>query len=416
MTLADQITSNLDFSELNNFPNIKTIFEAIEAVGGEARFVGGCVRDCILSKPINDIDIATTLLPEQVMEILKKHQVMVIPTGIKHGTVTAIIKPYHYEITTLRADVNCNGRHAEVSYTTDWKIDAARRDFTFNAFSYSPEKGFFDYFDGLNDLKAGKVCFIGDASARIQEDYLRILRFFRFYAYYGSSIPEVDSLNMCAKYAPNLSKLSGERIQAEMRKIFAAKNCVDVLNLMHQANILNHIFGLQPFNFVGLEKVIKLEQEFALEIKPLRRLAIFLSGLSDEIINSISKRLRFPNHEAKYLYTLCHPTYDIPDQIPKFELQKIIRRVGGTIAFDLLLHKWSKLELLEAKLELVRLQDILFGWEPPQFPLKGRDITLNLNYQEGKIIGELLQKAERYWENNEYQKTKDELIKYLQQQ
>ena len=181
----------------------------------EARFVGGCVRDLILNKPINDVDISTPLHPEKVIELLELNGIKTMPTGLQHGTITAIYKSYHVEITTLRRDVTCDGRHAEVEFTDDWKQDAARRDFTMNALSCSVDGTIHDYFDGLSDLKNGVIRFVGNADNRIKEDALRILRLFRFSGRYNLIITN-DALDACTRNAHTIKVLSGERIQSEM--------------------------------------------------------------------------------------------------------------------------------------------------------------------------------------------------------
>ena len=190
--------------------------------GGDARFVGGVVRNTLLGLAVKDIDIATPLPPDEVMRRLKRANIRAVPTGIDHGTITAIVDGRPFEVTTLRRDVSTDGRHAAVTYTTDWREDAARRDFTINALYASADGEIFDYHGGLADLAQGRVRFIGDARARIREDYLRILRLFRFHAWYGKGDIDPDALNAVAHEKAGLAKLSGERIQQEFLRLLEA--------------------------------------------------------------------------------------------------------------------------------------------------------------------------------------------------
>ena len=200
-------------------PQSKKLLEAISNAGGEARFVGGCVRDTLIGKKINDIDLATNLNPDQTTKALEAAGLKVIPTGIDHGTVTAIVDDEKFEVTTLRLDVATDGRHATVKFTDDWQADAARRDFTFNALYMDADGKVYDYFGGQEDLKNGETVFIGSAEDRINEDYLRILRYFRFrgrYKIHPGQGYDPDVLAVIDRLAPNLTKLSYERIWSEI--------------------------------------------------------------------------------------------------------------------------------------------------------------------------------------------------------
>ena len=198
----------------------RAVVDALTADGQEIRFVGGSVRNALLgggnTTAHRDIDIATPRTPHQVIALLDNAGIKNIPTGLAHGTVTAVVDGRHFEITTLRSDVKTHGRHADVAFTDDWQEDAARRDFTMNALSCTPEGDLYDPWDGIRDLEAGRACFVGDAERRIEEDHLRLLRFFRFHAWYGKGAPDKDGLAACAAWAPSLATLSGARIQREM--------------------------------------------------------------------------------------------------------------------------------------------------------------------------------------------------------
>ncbi|MDD9336115.1 MAG: CCA tRNA nucleotidyltransferase [Wolbachia sp.] len=217
------------------------IIEAIENSGGESRLVGGCVRDSILKRDVHDIDLATNLLPSQAIEALKLRNIKTIPTGLKHGTITAILNQRFFEITTLRHDVKCDGRHAEVRFTDNWQADASRRDFTFNALYVDKHGRIYDYFGGIEDLKARRLNFIENAEDRIKEDYLRILRAFRFHA----KICVVDLsdkiLAVCKKHSHKIYNLSGERIRDEIFKLLEYDNPVPTLKSMQKSDVLQKI-------------------------------------------------------------------------------------------------------------------------------------------------------------------------------
>ena len=214
----------------------RKLMDVLTASGAEARFVGGCVRDALLGKIDADVDldVATGLLPDQIIERLEAAEIKAIPTGIAHGTVTAIIAGQSFEITTLRKDVACDGRHADVQFTDDFELDAKRRDFTINAMSTDRLGRLFDYFGGVEDLKAGRIRFVGNAEERVREDYLRILRFFRFYARFGRPPADQQALQACKVEAAGLARLSGERIRSEMLKLLASGNAVAALTLMSE--------------------------------------------------------------------------------------------------------------------------------------------------------------------------------------
>jgi poly(A) polymerase len=199
------VTSSIADASWRHWPETQKLVTAFSSYPHAVRFVGGAVRDTLLDRLVQDIDVATTLLPEATMSVLQQAGIHVVPTGIQHGTVTAVIDGRHFEITTLRKDVACDGRHAEVAFTDNWQEDASRRDFTMNAMYMSTEGELFDYFSGQEDAKAGRVRFIGDANTRISEDYLRILRFFRFYAHYGREAPNYEALVACAANVSHLA-------------------------------------------------------------------------------------------------------------------------------------------------------------------------------------------------------------------
>jgi poly(A) polymerase len=259
----------------------KKILGILSASDAESRLVGGCVRDALLGRENFDIDIATVLTPYNVIRTLKAAEIKTLPTGIKFGTVSAFLKDEKFEITTLRRDLNCSGRHAKVEFTNDFEVDAKRRDFTINALSYCPFKNIlYDYFEGAKDLEAAKVRFIGDAEARIKEDYLRILRFFRFSCYYAKHLDSVG-YEACARLQAGLEALSGERIKWEMDKIIVSDNSPLILNRMFESGILNTLFRIELFDHKILTHAINLAKKSNSIFSAAARYAILFLGLEN---------------------------------------------------------------------------------------------------------------------------------------
>jgi poly(A) polymerase len=349
----------------------------VAALGGEVRLVGGVVRDTLAGQVTKDIDLATPLLPEMVIEKLSAARIKCVPTGLAHGTVTAVVEGRPYEITTLRRDVSTDGRRATVTFTDDWQEDAARRDFTINALYAEPETGEIqDYFGGVADLAAGVVRFIGEPLTRIAEDHLRILRFFRFNARFGKSAPHGESLAACRVRANDLMALSRERIAMELLAILALHDPSDAIALMIDNGIfvpvLPEITAAEP-----LVRLLEREQAVALEPKALRRLAALLpanSSLAEEIAN----RLRLSNAERKHLITLASRSAD-DNSNPK----ALAYRLGIEAAVDRLL-----LGIGEA--------GAILGWTPPKFPLTGGSIVAR-GIQAGPEVARVLQAVERQW-------------------
>ncbi|MHA1597391.1 MAG: CCA tRNA nucleotidyltransferase, partial [Alphaproteobacteria bacterium] len=214
-------------------PQTVAVMTALMADGHEARFVGGCVRDGVLKRPVNDIDIATPETPERVMELMEQAGIKAIPTGIDHGTITVVNPPLHFEVTTLRVDTQSHGRHATVDFTTDWLADARRRDFTINTLSCNIDGDIYDLLGGLDDLGNRWVRFVGVARERIEEDILRLLRYFRFYATFGNPPPDKAALAACRQLAPRLKELSAERVRDELLRILDAPHPADTIVLMN---------------------------------------------------------------------------------------------------------------------------------------------------------------------------------------
>lgn len=371
---------------------------ALAAVLGEnnIRFVGGAVRDSLLGKPVSDIDVATTLKPEEVARVLKDAKYKVIPTGLKHGTVTTIIKSQFFEVTTLRHDVKTDGRRAEVAFHEDWQADGKRRDFTINAFYLAPDGTLYDYFGGRADLDAGIIRFIGNAENRIREDGLRILRLFRFHAWYGQAPLSDESLAAVKSCLEMLTHVSAERLQTEILKILTAKNPAAEFEVMDETGVLGAAFPSLEFNLGNLRALVELENELDLN-DPLRRLGALVPGQGEKV----AKALKLSNKEKKRLLAMAEP-------LPDFETDQAIRAAvywKGLQTFeDQLLLAGGKTSDLKPVLKTAQAFDV------PSFPIKGKDLE-EKGFSAGPKMGEKLQALEKAWVESDFRFTKAELLK-----
>ncbi|HEY9081410.1 CCA tRNA nucleotidyltransferase [Magnetovibrio sp.] len=384
---------------------------AFHAAGAEARFIGGCVRDAVLKRPAKDIDIATPEEPERVLEILEDADIRAIPTGLKHGTITAVVGTQHFEITTLRVDVENYGRHAKVAFTDDWTQDAARRDFTINAMSCDEHGNVYDPYEGLEHLGNGWVRFVGEAEQRINEDVLRLLRFFRFYAQYGKPPINLAALRACRKLAYRLPELSGERVRGELFRILMAPNPADTITLMRGEKVLPFI--LPEAGDVGrlrmlawlLERAVKFDD---IDVDPVRRLAALVKPeLTPDELVALSERLKFSNRERKHLIAICAPTPIIHVDMSDKDVRLACAKVGANIVVDRALLSWSGELALEAHLPPARTE----SWRRlietardshlPAFPLKGRDV-LDRGVAHGPDVGRLLKQVEAWWRERDF--------------
>jgi poly(A) polymerase len=357
------------------------LVEVLGARQGLARFVGGAVRDALLGVDVADVDIATALLPAQVMERLSAAGIRAIPTGIDHGTVTAVVAGGPVEVTTLRRDVSTDGRHATVAFTDEWREDAARRDFTINALYADPVSGaLFDYFGGLDDLAARRVRFIGDPMRRIAEDHLRILRFFRFLARFGDSA-DPDGLEACAARARDLMALSRERIRDELLKLLVAADAVAVVRLMLDRGILAPVLP----EIVSAEHLAQLAfREAQVRSAPdaVRRLAaLLLPGQADA--NAIAGRLKLSNAQRKRLLAGI-------SAVGIAEPRALAYRIGKPSAEDrLLLHEDDPARLSAG-------WQALAGWPVPVLPLSGGALV-ERGLARGPDVARALRAVEDRW-------------------
>lgn len=386
-------------------PETRAVLDALAAGGADARFVGGCVRDAWLERPVHDIDIATHAPPERVMELLRAAGITVVPTGLAHGTVTAVVGKAHYEITTLRRDVESFGRHARVEFTDDWREDAARRDLTMNALSCTGDGVVFDPFDGLADLAAGRVRFVGDARQRITEDVLRLLRFFRFHAHYGRGAPDAEALAACAELAPRLPSLSGERVRGELSRLLTAPDPAAVWRLMIDHGVMAHLLPAATATD-RLGALARLEHDLCgglgVAPDPIRRFAAVLRVDRAGAL-SVAEALRLSNAERDRLAALAEPPVAVAVTDDRVRRRQALYRLDDAGLYrDLVL-----LAAVDAPgpLALDRVRDALATADDLptlKLPIAGRDL-LALGLPHGPRVGESLKQVEAWWIAEDFQ-------------
>ena len=365
------------------------LLAALTAEGAVARFVGGCVRDAVAGRPVRDIDIATSGAPESNARLLAAARFKVVPTGIAHGTLTAISGRRHFEVTTLRRDVESYGRHARVALTDNWDADAGRRDFTINALYADADGSLYDPTGGLADLAAGRVRFVGRAARRIEEDRLRILRFFRFHAWYGRGPANRAALLACGNAATGIDDLSGERIRQEFLKLLAAPQPLSALRLMDRHRVLERILE----GGADLARLARLRRRERAEgaPDPLLRLAALMAGQDREAALALAARLRLSNAERDRLVFLVAPPLAFDHPIDRAQVRHAIYSHGVERIADL-----AHLAGRPAVAALAR------RFERPSFPLRGRDAR-GLGIATGPGLGRLLAEVERWWIEGDFE-------------
>ena len=380
---------------------INKLFAALD---NNTRFVGGCVRDALLGIDAEDIDMATPLLPEEVIKRLKANNIKAIPTGLEHGTITAVIEGQPFEITTLRRDTSCDGRHAEVDFTDSWQQDAARRDFTINALSCGLDGKIYDYFSGLDDLQNSEVKFVGNADDRCREDYLRILRYFRFTAYYGKGKFNADAINACKANASGIKSLSGERIRQEMLKLLASENVILILDKMQEIGVSQKIFQ----GNINLDLAKNLRDL----IKSGEALILLASLLKNNIsdLKSFTKLWKLSNKEAEFLKQILLTTFEPSPDSDILEHKKLARKVGKRIYRGIMLLLAAS-DMQNSDKYLHRINEVE-KWQIPFFPVNGKDL-MNKGINPGKEMGILLAKGESWWEDNNYAPSKRKVLDYI---
>jgi tRNA nucleotidyltransferase/poly(A) polymerase len=389
--------------------NLGVIFSALDADSGATRIVGGAVRDALLGRPVIDADLATTLRPDEVVARVERARLKAVPTGIEHGTVTVIAGGHPFEVTTLRCDVETDGRRAIVRFTDDWIADARRRDFTMNALYCDTHGEVFDPLGGIADAKAGRVRFIGDAGDRIREDYLRILRFFRFFAWYGSGRPDPQGLKACARLKDGLVSLSAERVWAELKRLLRAPDPSRALLWMRTTEVLQKVLP-ESWGIDAIHRLIAAENGEGWQPDPLLRLEAILPPHRARL-ESLSERLRLSRAEAaRFLAWADVAEVDPATAEPDFA--RLLYRAGHEGVLDRLRHALAR-EIeqrhAEAAENLRRLIGYTENWQRPNFPVSGKDLV-DAGVEPGPAIGQRLRELEARWVESDFALNREELL------
>lgn len=378
------------------------VLDALETEGGPdcARFVGGCVRDALLGRPVSDVDIATTLPPDRVTRALKAAGLRAVPTGVEHGTVTAVSGGHPFEITTLRRDVSTDGRRAVVAFTEDWLEDAERRDFTLNAL-YARRDG--EVFDssgrGVEDARAGRIVFMGDPVRRILEDHLRILRFFRFFAWFGRGEPDGPALAACAEHKGAIASLAAERISTELLKLLGADDPRRAVRLMAQtgvlATVLPEAVGLGRF-----EALVEIESGQLFETDPVLRLAALLPA-DPAVAPPLSERLRLSNEHRDRIAAALGDAPPIKSWMSARETRRAVYALGHQAFRDRVKLAWAGAASTATASQWRGLIALGEGWSAPPFPLNG-DEVVRAGVPRGPMVGQVLREVEAWWIDHDF--------------
>lgn len=406
-------TESIGAAPWMTLPETQAVIAALEARGvpGCARFVGGCVRNTLMGKPIDDIDIATTLTPDQVIEALHAAGLRAVPTGVDHGTVTAISGGKPYEVTTLRRDVETDGRRAVVSFTQDWGEDAQRRDFRFNALYVDIHGQLYDPTgEGVNDAREGRVVFVGDATTRIREDYLRILRFFRFHAWYGRGEADHEALAACKALKDGVEGLAAERIQKELLKLLAADDPRAALRLMAATGVLSSILPVVT-SLARFEALMTIQTEQLFENDPELRLAALIPD-DPTIASELAERLRLSNALKDRLVAATGKSPRITSWMSPRETRRAVYALGAQTFADRVKLAWAGADRTAATPQWRGLLALGESWTPPPFPLSGEDV-LKAGVPKGPMVGEVMREVETWWIDQDFIEDKFSVIERL---
>jgi poly(A) polymerase len=374
---------------------LSRLLDVLDASGEEARVVGGAVRNALLGLPRGEIiDLATTALPDEVVRRAKGAGFNPVPTGIEHGTITVVIDGKPFEVTTLREDVETFGRHAKVRFGRDWKKDAERRDFTINALFLARDGSVIDFVGGLKDIAARRVRFIGDPDARIREDYLRVLRFFRFHAAYGEGAPDAAGLAACIRARGELALLSRERVRAELFKLILAKHAVPALAVMAESGLLGSVLGGVPL-LASFANMMKAEQVLGLAPDAVRRLGA-LAVFVVEDAERLRERLRLANVEFRRLESIGERWWQVSPDRGEPAARALLYRAGAENFRDRALLAFARSQAKADDKIWHELITLPASWTPPKFPLAAKDF-LDRGVAKGPSLGKALARAEKAW-------------------
>ena len=369
------------------------LLDVLNRDGEEARVVGGAVRNALLGEPISEFDIATTAVPQEVIRRATAAGFKPVPTGMEHGTITVVIASRPFEVTTLREDVETFGRHANVRFGRDWRADAERRDFTMNALSAGADGVVHDYVGGLADLNARRVRFIGDPKKRITEDYLRILRFFRFHAAYGHGLPDAAGLAACIAARAGLGQLSRERVRMELLKLLLARHATAALAVMAESGLLMPVLGGVP-DLAGFENMAKVEVAAGVQADAVQRLGALGARIAEDA-ERLWQRLRLSNAEHERLASMAESWWRISPANEK-GARALLYRLGPERFIDRVLLAWARSPATAHDPAWRALATLPEHWTAPVFPLKAADF-IKRGVPQGPALGAALHEAEAAW-------------------
>jgi poly(A) polymerase len=396
---------------------LRRVFHLLNADGGEVRVVGGAIRNALMGEPVGDVDMATTLKPDEVIARAEAAGIKSVPTGIDHGTVTLVIDGRGFEVTTLRHDVETDGRHAEVAFGSDWQADAERRDFTINALYADAEGRVIDPVGGLADIKSRSVRFIGEAETRIAEDHLRILRFFRFFAWYGGGRPDADGLKACVRAKDSLGKLSAERIWKELKSLLSASDPGRALLWMRQTGVLTFLLPeTEKWGIDAIPGLVQVENDHDWSPDPLLRLMAMLPP--DRVrMEKLAERLKLSKSEAQRLYDWSMATPPQPSTAGA-ALDRLMYRHGRDATIDRLKIAIATVKVRaadaqeSAMADMAKLSALLKraqGWTRPTLPISGKDLV-EAGMEPGEQVGQRLRIAEEKWVESNFALDRDRLL------
>jgi poly(A) polymerase len=386
-------------------PELKSIFAALNRDGHEARIVGGALRNTLMGLPVRDVDFATTAMPEDVARFAVEAGLKSVPTGIDHGTITIVSNHLPFEVTTLRRDVETDGRRAKVAYTRDWAEDAARRDFTINALYADAGGGIFDPLGGMQDIAAGRVRFIGSARDRIREDYLRILRFFRFTADYSALSSDADGLSACIRERAGLVTLSAERVRAELLRILVTRRPDVALAAMTDSGLLTSLFG-GVVRLAHFERLEAIEAQLGLAPAAIRRLAA-LAVMVEEDAERLAGRLKLSNAEAARLAAIAAHRPFIRAAMSETDAKVALYHIGAEAFRDRVLIAAARGP--DDMDDLGILYALPDRWQAPELPVKGKHLIAS-GFQPGPEMGDTLKTLEEAWIASDFAMGLDELL------
>jgi poly(A) polymerase len=409
-------------------PDTRAVIAALSADGATPRFAGGCVRDALLGEPVHDVDIAIDRPPAEVTRLLAAAGIRVVPTGIEHGTVTAVLPSRSFEITALRRDVETDGRHAVVAFTGDWAADAARRDLTINALYADPDGAVYDPCDGIADLGARRVRFVGDAARRIEEDALRILRFFRFFGRFGAPPADAAALSAIRKLSHRLDGLSAERVRAEMLGILAGPDPAGVVLLMRGEGVTRRVLP-EPVDAGRLRLLAWLEtrgiRAAGVAADPLRRLAALIAtgdaAADAERVAALAEAWRLSHAERTRLLDMLRPVEEgTPTvEMPPATARRVLWRVGAEAYRDRVLLAWADYRARHGAAGPIPGARGTAAWETllhlpetrpvPDFPVRGADL-LERGFSPGPRLGEELRRLEAAWAGADFAPAREDLL------